>query len=168
MVRGNDLNNDTAPTNVGTRMYEIIPGGEARLPAKVICFDAATARTCGGMWTDVSNLPGSGWVYSIKQDPYRPDCLYVVTHDSGIFPLSATTGMRGCKASQPSETVSFTGLTADWITDGRQGPQRTEDFYAEDPAPLLRREFTVGPGLRAARQVQEDDRIEILTFAGGG
>ena len=32
---------------------------------------------------------------------------------------------------------------ARWIDDGRDNPERDEDFYKPDPAPLLRREFTL-------------------------
>lgn len=41
--------------------------------------------------------------------------------------------------------------TGHWITDGRDAPERDEDFYRDDPAPLLRKVFQVRPGVRRAR-----------------
>jgi len=38
-----------------------------------------------------------------------------------------------------------------WIDDGRSLPDRDEDFYEDDPAPLLRRAFQVRAGVRRAR-----------------
>ena len=43
---------------------------------------------------------------------------------------------------------------ARWIDDGRDNPAKDEDFYQPDPAPLLRREFTLAkPVLRARLHV---------------
>jgi alpha-L-rhamnosidase len=41
--------------------------------------------------------------------------------------------------------------TARWISDGKPLPERDEDFYKEDPAPLFRKEFTAPNRLRKAR-----------------
>jgi len=41
--------------------------------------------------------------------------------------------------------------TGSWIGDGRPDPEREEDFYSEDPAPLLRRGFAVERPVRRAR-----------------
>ncbi len=38
-----------------------------------------------------------------------------------------------------------------WIDDGQPNPERDEDFYADDPAPLLRRTFVARGGVRRAR-----------------
>ena len=40
---------------------------------------------------------------------------------------------------------------ARWINDGRANPSRDEDFYQPDPAPLLRREFTLAKAVVRAR-----------------
>jgi alpha-L-rhamnosidase len=40
---------------------------------------------------------------------------------------------------------------ARWINDGRANPTRDEDFYQPDPAPLLRREFTLAKPVVRAR-----------------
>lgn len=40
---------------------------------------------------------------------------------------------------------------ARWIDDGRANSDRDEDFYQPDPAPLLRREFTLGKPVARAR-----------------
>ena len=40
---------------------------------------------------------------------------------------------------------------ARWIDDGRANPSRDEDFYQPDPAPLLRREFTLAKPVVRAR-----------------
>ena len=40
---------------------------------------------------------------------------------------------------------------ARWIDDGRENPKRDEDFYKPDPAPLLRREFTLAKPIVRAR-----------------
>ncbi len=41
--------------------------------------------------------------------------------------------------------------TGRWLDDGRPLPQRDEDFYGDDPAPMFRRDFTVREGVRRAR-----------------
>ena len=41
--------------------------------------------------------------------------------------------------------------TGQWLNDGKQNPQKDEDFYKEDPAPLFRKEFVVTKPLRRAR-----------------
>ena len=41
--------------------------------------------------------------------------------------------------------------TAKWIDDGKPVPERDEDFYKDDPAPLFRKEFAVGKGVKRAR-----------------
>jgi alpha-L-rhamnosidase len=41
--------------------------------------------------------------------------------------------------------------TARWISDGKPLPERDEDFYKEDPAPLFRKEFAAPNRLRRAR-----------------
>jgi len=38
-----------------------------------------------------------------------------------------------------------------WIEDGRPAPERDEDFYKDDPAPLFRKEFRVSKEIRRAR-----------------
>ncbi len=40
---------------------------------------------------------------------------------------------------------------AKWIGDGRPLPEKEEDFYGEDPAPLFRKEFGVGRAVSMAR-----------------
>ncbi len=40
---------------------------------------------------------------------------------------------------------------ARWIDDGRKNPERDEDFYKPDPAPLLRKEFTLEKPVVSAR-----------------
>jgi alpha-L-rhamnosidase len=42
-------------------------------------------------------------------------------------------------------------LGARWINDGRTNPTRDEDFYQPDPAPLMRREFTLTKPVARAR-----------------
>ena len=52
----------------------------------------------------------------------------------------------------PSAAADWHG--ARWIDDGRANPTRDEDFYKPDPAPLMRREFTLTkPVLRARLHV---------------
>jgi alpha-L-rhamnosidase len=46
---------------------------------------------------------------------------------------------------EPSDWV------ARWIGNGRPAPEQDEDFYADDPAPLLRREFELPGPVRSAR-----------------
>lgn len=38
-----------------------------------------------------------------------------------------------------------------WITDGRADPEKDEDFYADDPAPLFRKTFNADQPIRRAR-----------------
>jgi len=38
-----------------------------------------------------------------------------------------------------------------WIEDGKPTPQRDEDFYADDPAPLFRKAFSLPLGVKRAR-----------------
>jgi len=40
---------------------------------------------------------------------------------------------------------------ADWINDGKIGPQKLDEFYAEDPAPLFRYDFNVDKRISRAR-----------------
>jgi alpha-L-rhamnosidase len=40
---------------------------------------------------------------------------------------------------------------AEWINDGKSEPQKTEEFYADDPAPLFRHEFNVEKKIARAR-----------------
>ena len=52
----------------------------------------------------------------------------------------------------PATPADWSGAL--WIDDGKANPERDEDFYKPDPAPLLRREFTLGkPVLRARLHV---------------
>jgi len=41
--------------------------------------------------------------------------------------------------------------TAHWINDGKSNPQRDEQFYDDDPAPLFRREFQIDKSVKQAR-----------------
>lgn len=49
----------------------------------------------------------------------------------------------------PSSPVDWRG--AQWIDDGKDNPERDEDFYKNDPAPLLRREFEIAQPIVRAR-----------------
>jgi len=40
---------------------------------------------------------------------------------------------------------------ARWIEDGKPSPERDEDFYADDPAPLFRKSFALPQGAKRAR-----------------
>jgi alpha-L-rhamnosidase len=40
---------------------------------------------------------------------------------------------------------------ARWIEDGKPSPERDEDFYADDPAPLFRKSFVLPQGAKRAR-----------------
>ncbi len=40
---------------------------------------------------------------------------------------------------------------AKWIDDGRDNPQKEEDFYKDDPVPLLRRDFEISKPIVRAR-----------------
>ena len=40
---------------------------------------------------------------------------------------------------------------ARWLNDGKANPQKDEDFYREDPAPLFRKEFALSKDIRRAR-----------------
>ena len=62
------------------------------------------------------------------------------------------------EASPYSETAWFeTALLnesewqAQWIGDGREAPQKREDFYDEIPAPIFRKEFSLEKAVRRAR-----------------
>lgn len=41
--------------------------------------------------------------------------------------------------------------TGEWINDGEPTPDKDEDFYKDDPAPLFRREFETGKSVKRAR-----------------
>ncbi len=47
--------------------------------------------------------------------------------------------------------VSQDDWKAEWINDGKPDPQKTEDFYKDDPAPLFRHDFTVKKDIIKAR-----------------
>ena len=49
----------------------------------------------------------------------------------------------------PTTAADWQG--ARWIDDGRANPTRDEDFYQPDPAPLMRREFTLSKPVVSAR-----------------
>jgi len=38
-----------------------------------------------------------------------------------------------------------------WINDGKAGPEKDEDFYKDDPAPLFRKEFTADKAIKSGR-----------------
>ncbi|NQW03042.1 MAG: family 78 glycoside hydrolase catalytic domain [Acidobacteria bacterium] len=63
--------------------------------------------------------------------------------------------VRPTPFSQPSWWEMGLLVPADWagqwIDDGKPVPERDEDFYRDDPAPLLRKTFDVRPGVRRAR-----------------
>ena len=40
---------------------------------------------------------------------------------------------------------------AEWIADGSNAPEKEEDFYKDDPAPLFRRDFQLRKPVRKAR-----------------
>jgi alpha-L-rhamnosidase len=40
---------------------------------------------------------------------------------------------------------------AQWLNDGKANPQKDEDFYRDDPAPLFRKEFALSKDIRRAR-----------------
>lgn len=44
-----------------------------------------------------------------------------------------------------------TDWNAQWVNDGKQNPTREDDFYADDPAPLFRKEFRLTQPIRRAR-----------------
>lgn len=44
-----------------------------------------------------------------------------------------------------------TDWKAQWIGDGSVAPEKVEDFYKEDPAPLFRKKFTIGKPVKTAR-----------------
>ena len=46
-----------------------------------------------------------------------------------------------------------------WIGSGRQLPQSDEEFYEDDPAPLLRRSFEVSRPVRRARPICDSTRL---------
>ncbi|MBT8396372.1 MAG: family 78 glycoside hydrolase catalytic domain [Gemmatimonadetes bacterium] len=62
------------------------------------------------------------------------------------------------RPSRPSEIswwemglLSPEAWTGSWISDGSKGPASQEAFYDDDPAPLFRRTFLVGKGVKRAR-----------------
>jgi len=56
------------------------------------------------------------------------------------------------KAGDPSSQGSAAaGWKGRWVNDGQTLPEKDEDFYKDDPAPLFRREFKVSGPVRRAR-----------------
>ncbi len=49
----------------------------------------------------------------------------------------------------PLEAADWSG--ARWINDGRENPENDEDFYKDDPAPLMRHEFAISKPVVRAR-----------------
>ncbi len=47
--------------------------------------------------------------------------------------------------------LSTSDWTGSWISDGKIQPQKDEDFYKNDPAPLFRKKFTVKKEIKKAR-----------------
>jgi len=54
-------------------------------------------------------------------------------------------------ASWEMGLISNTDWKAKWINDGKIGPQKLEEFYLNDPAPLFRREFDIKKKISRAR-----------------
>ncbi len=63
-----------------------------------------------------------------------------------------TDGEQPSEWSNPAVWVSIPDWSAvKWIDDGKANPEKDEDFYKEDPAPLLRKEFKIEKPIVCAR-----------------
>ena len=109
-----------SPQVIGTKLFMALSAwGKvvyAKQPSTILCFDMATSSRCSQPWVGPGPLAandgsGSAWSYTVKQNPYQPDCLYVVSDSRAITEISATTGTIGCPKTQES-TFTFTGLNS--------------------------------------------------------
>ena len=107
-----------SPQVIGTKLYmPLTAWGKTQYvkqPSTILCFDMATSSRCGQPWVGpglltANNGSGASWSYTVKQNPYQPDCLYVVSDSRAIIQISATTGTIGCPKTGES-TYTFTGL----------------------------------------------------------
>jgi uncharacterized repeat protein (TIGR01451 family) len=80
------------PLVVGTRVYS--PYSDTRTQNFYRCFDFATGAPCATFST--YHTVSTARPYTIRQDPYVPNCLWELG-DGGIFEnFDATTGSSGC------------------------------------------------------------------------
>ncbi len=148
------------PLGVDTRIprlsWRLQPGVADARGLRQSSYQVLVARDEASLAADRGDLWDSGKVESTEQlhVPYggRPLASAARCHwkvrawdgDDQPTPFSAPTwwemGLLG--------TVDWSGA---WIDDGRLLPERDEDYYADDPAPLFRKAFVARAGVRRAR-----------------
>jgi hypothetical protein len=77
---------------------------DAPSPNVVLCFDWATDATCANFPMALS----SGMkTYSLREDPYAPNCIWAVGDDGFLESFEAVTGTNGCHATALSVAPSY-------------------------------------------------------------
>ena len=80
------------PAIVGTKVY--VPYSNTVADNFYTCFDFATREPCAGFTTN--HTESRARPYTLRQDPYLPNCIWELG-DGGIFEtIDATTGRSGC------------------------------------------------------------------------
>jgi uncharacterized repeat protein (TIGR01451 family) len=109
--------NLSAALQIATRLYfAYTANGTPNGPVTYTCYDFATSSACQGF----QPVPGGQNVrpYTIRQDPYNPDCLWELG-DAGVFHVFSATfgGSLGCNVGNTQ--VQVTPET--YYCDGKPG-----------------------------------------------
>lgn len=93
-------------------------------PLKAYCFDYATGLSCTGSYP--KTFDGYGLLYSVRNDPENPQCLWVNSDAGRISVFDAQSGNNGCSNNpvitlQPSQfapryACSTTAGISEWTT----------------------------------------------------
>jgi uncharacterized repeat protein (TIGR01451 family) len=91
---------------IGTRLYfPYTAGGTPNGPVTYTCYDFATSSACQGF----TPVAGGTFVrpYTLRQDPYNPDCVWELG-DAGVFQVFSATfgGSLGCNVGNAKVTVT--------------------------------------------------------------
>jgi hypothetical protein len=77
---------------------------DAPSPNVVLCFDWATDATCANFPKGLSSTMKT---YSLREDPFAPNCIWAVGDDGFLESFEAVTGTNGCHATALSVAPSY-------------------------------------------------------------
>jgi uncharacterized repeat protein (TIGR01451 family) len=120
------------PAIVGTKVYA--PYSNAHRLNYYTCFDFATGDPCAGFTTNHTN--STARPYTLRQDPYLPNCIWELG-DGGIFEtLDATTGRSGCSDTRGEVSASPQAFYCDG------GPAHVQGWVALSVANLATGQYS--------------------------
>jgi alpha-L-rhamnosidase len=119
--------------------YEIVVGDQLK---------AVTAEK-GNMWTTGKILSSETTLIEYKGSPLQSNKRYY--WKVRVYDKSGKVSLWSEVAWFETAMLHHEDWTAKWIGDGNKQPEKDEDYYKEDRAPLFRRPFSVKKNLLNAR-----------------